>query len=57
VTGSALFITLAGVTPTIEDGKNEDAADGLLVVQVRRLRAISGEIPEIAPREANLAGL
>jgi len=34
--------------------RNEHAADGLLVVQVRRLGTISGQIPELATHEAGL---
>jgi hypothetical protein len=48
---------LAGLTPTIEDGEHEDAADGLLVVQVRRLRTISAEIPQPVTRESLIAQL
>jgi hypothetical protein len=35
----------------VEDMTHDDAADGILVVQVRRLRAISREIPVFATRE------
>jgi hypothetical protein len=38
---SALSIMAAGATPSIEDGTNEDATDGILVVQIRRFRTIS----------------
>jgi hypothetical protein len=37
---SALSIIPAGATQLIKDGIDEDAADGILVVQVRRLRTI-----------------
>ena len=35
------FAMLGDAEPSIEDGIDEDAADGILVVQVRGLRAIS----------------
>jgi hypothetical protein len=41
----------------IEDGTNENAADGILVVQVCRLRAVPREIPELAAREAPITAL
>jgi hypothetical protein len=44
-----------GVIPGIEDETNEHAANGVLVVQIRRLGTISGEIPEVA-RKAKLMG-
>jgi hypothetical protein len=31
--------------------ENDDAADGILVVQIRHLRTVSGEIPEFATGE------
>jgi hypothetical protein len=31
--------------------ENDDAADGILVVQIRHLRTVSREIPEFATRE------
>jgi hypothetical protein len=43
-------------SPGIEDGTDEDAADGILVVQIRHLRAIPGEVSECAAREAKLSG-
>jgi hypothetical protein len=39
------------MTSTIEDGTDENATDGILVVQVRRLRTISREISELADPE------
>jgi hypothetical protein len=39
----------------IEGAGHEDAANGVLVVQVRCFRAISAEISELAAREADLA--
>jgi hypothetical protein len=47
---SALSLKLAGGNSSIEDGTNEDASDGILVVQVCRFRAISRKIPEAATR-------
>jgi hypothetical protein len=47
---------IAGGHSSIEDGTDEDAADGILVVQIRRLRAIPGEVSERAAREAKLSG-
>jgi hypothetical protein len=38
----------------IEGAKHEDAANGVLVVQVRCFRAIPGEISELAARETTL---
>jgi hypothetical protein len=38
---SALSIMPAGAPQLIKDGIDEDAADGILVVQVRRLRTVS----------------
>jgi hypothetical protein len=35
-------------TPSIEDDTHENATDRILVVQIRLLRAISGEVPELA---------
>jgi hypothetical protein len=43
--------------PSIEDGTNENAADGILVVQVCRLRAVLREISELAAREAPITAL
>jgi len=40
-----------------EDSTDDDAADGILVVQVRRLRAIPGEVSEREARQAKLSGL
>ena len=37
-----------------QDRTDEDAADGVLVVQVRRLRAISGDVSELEAPEALL---
>jgi hypothetical protein len=48
--GSALSMRSGRATPTIEDGTNENAAEGILVVQVRPLGTISPEIPELAIR-------
>src|SRR6266478_3282895 len=39
-----------GATQGIEDGTNEDASDGILVVQIRRFRTIYREIPAAAAR-------
>jgi hypothetical protein len=40
-----------------EDGSNENAADGILVVQVRHLRAISGKISQPASLKAFMTPL
>jgi hypothetical protein len=40
-----------GITSTIEDDTDENAKDGILVVQVRRLRTISRKISEPADFE------
>jgi hypothetical protein len=40
-----------GITSTIEDGTDENETDGILVVQVRRLRTISRKISEPAESE------
>jgi len=47
---------IAGGHSSIEDGTDENAADGILVVQIRRFRAIPGEVFERAAREAKLSG-
>jgi len=48
-----------GATSSFEDGyhDDEDAADGILVVQVCRLRTVPGEIFEPARGQAHLAAL
>jgi hypothetical protein len=52
---SALSHDAVGPTSWREDGTNEDAADGILVVQIRHLRTISREISETAARQAFIA--
>ena len=49
--GSALSIKWPGPLG-IEDRTHDNAADGVLVVQVRRLRTIYRDISELAAREA-----
>src|ERR1700745_2646185 len=49
--GSALSIKRPGPLG-IEDRTHDNAADGVLVVQVRRLRTIYRDISEFAAREA-----
>jgi hypothetical protein len=46
---------LAKATLRIKDGIDEDAADGVLVVQVRRLRTLFRNVHESAARHAPLA--
>jgi hypothetical protein len=48
-------LDVTGAIPGIEGRTNENAADGLLVVQVRRLRTIYREIPEPAAHAALIA--
>ena len=48
--GLALSMMPVGALSSIEDGTNENASENILVVQVRRLRAISREILELAIR-------
>ena len=54
--GLALSVARPGV-PSIEDATNENAADDILVVLVRRLRTISREIPEFAIRRSRGASV
>src|SRR6187399_382962 len=46
-----------GNTPNIEDRADEDAADGILVAEVRGLGAISREVSEPAAHRALVAPL